>query len=117
MQGRGCPMTSLRIRHQQMVADPLQSERMFKALTIILEQLGGARMHVAFYARVSTSQQPHEGMIESQRRLLQQHIRHQSWDLLPVHEYLDDGVSGARLDRPGLDRLRNTARHGEFDAV
>jgi hypothetical protein len=30
-------MKSLRIRHQQMVADPLQSERVLKALTIILE--------------------------------------------------------------------------------
>jgi hypothetical protein len=30
-------MKSLRIRHQQMVADPLQSERVLRALTIILE--------------------------------------------------------------------------------
>ena len=37
--------------------------------------------------------------------------------LLPEHEYIDDGISGARLDRPALDRLRDAARRGEFDAV
>jgi site-specific DNA recombinase len=36
---------------------------------------------------------------------------------LPEHEFIDDGVSGARLDRPALDRLRDAARRGEFDAV
>ena len=71
----------------------------------------------ALYARVSTSQQQQEGSIESQRRALQQHVQHQGWVLLPVHEYIDDGVSGARLDRPALDRLRDAARRGEFDAV
>ena len=74
-------------------------------------------MEVAFYARVSTSHQQHEGTIESQRRSLKQHIQHQGWSLLPEHEYIDDGVSGARLDRPALDRLRDAARRGEFDAV
>src|SRR5215475_14549198 len=73
-------------------------------------------MQVACYARVSTSQQQHEGTIESQRRTLQQHIQHHGWSLLPEHEYIDDGISGARLDRPALDRLRDAARCGEFDA-
>lgn len=67
-------------------------------------------MEVACYARVSTSQQQHEGTIESQRRSLKQHIQHQGWSLLPEHEYIDDGISGARLDRPALDRLRDAAR-------
>jgi site-specific DNA recombinase len=74
-------------------------------------------MQVAFYARVSTSHQPHEGTIESQRRMLKQHIQHHGWSLLPEHEYIDDGSSGARLDRPALDRLRDAARRGELDAV
>ena len=74
-------------------------------------------MEVAFYARVSTSHQQHEGTIESQRRSLKHHIQHQGWSLLPEHEYIDDGISGARLDRPALDRLRDAARRGEFDAV
>jgi site-specific DNA recombinase len=49
--------------------------------------------------------------------LLKQHIQYQGWSLLPEPEYIDDGSSGARLDRPALDRLRDAARRGEFDAV
>ena len=109
-------MKPLYIRQQQTVADPLQSERLLKALTIILEHQedsNGSRT----YARVSTSQQQHEGTIESQRRALKHHIQHHGWSLLPEHEYIDDGISGARLDRPALDRLRDATRRGEFDAV
>src|SRR5262244_2160108 len=73
-------------------------------------------MQVAYYARVSTHQQ-HEGTIESQQHSLKYYIQSQEWSLLPEHEYIDDGVSGARLDRPALDRLRDAARRGEFDAV
>ena len=74
-------------------------------------------MQVALYARVSTSQQQLEGTIASQQGVLQHHIQHHGWALLPEHEYIDDGISGARLDRPALDRLRDAARRGEFDAV
>ena len=74
-------------------------------------------MQVACYTRVSTYQQQHEGTIESQRRVLQHYIQHQRWSLLPEHDYSDEGISGARLDRPALDRLRDAARRGEFDAV
>ena len=74
-------------------------------------------MQVALYARVSTSQQQLEGTIASQQRALQHHIQHHGWSLLPEHEYIDDGISGARLDRPALDRLRDAARRGAFDAV
>jgi DNA invertase Pin-like site-specific DNA recombinase len=42
-------------------------------------------MEVAYYARVSTIQQQHEGTIESQRRLLKQHMQHHTWSLLPEH--------------------------------
>jgi len=74
-------------------------------------------MQVAIYARVSTPNQQQEGTIASQVQLLKQYAQQQNWDLLPEHEFLDEGVSGARLDRPALDRLRNGARRGEFDAV
>jgi site-specific DNA recombinase len=74
-------------------------------------------MQVAIYARVSTLNQQQEGTIASQVQLLKQHIRQQGWALLPEHEYIDDGVSGGRLDRPALDRLRDCAQRGEFDAV
>lgn len=74
-------------------------------------------MQVATYARVSTLNQQQEGTIASQVRLLKQHLQQQGWSLLPEHEFLDEGVSGTRFDRPALDRLRNGARRGEFDAV
>jgi site-specific DNA recombinase len=74
-------------------------------------------MQVALYARVSTLNQQQEGTIASQVRALKHYIHQQGWSLLPTHEYLDEGISGARLDRPALDRLRDGAQRGEFDAV
>ena len=74
-------------------------------------------MQVARYARVSTLNQQQEGTIASQVRSLKHYIHQQGWSLLPTHEYLDEGISGARLDRPALDRLRDGAQRGEFDAV
>jgi len=74
-------------------------------------------MQVAIYARVSTLNQQQEGTIASQVQLLKQHSAQQQWSRLPEHEFLDAGVSGARLDRPALDRLRDCAQRGEFDAV
>ena len=74
-------------------------------------------MQVALYARVSTPHQQQEGTIASQVQSLHLYIRQQGWSLLPTHEYIDEGISGARLDRPALDRLRDCAQRGEFDAV
>jgi site-specific DNA recombinase len=74
-------------------------------------------MQVALYARVSTPQQHHENTIASQVRLLKDYIQAQGWSVLPEHEFLEEGISGARLDRPALDRLRDSAQRGEFDAV
>jgi len=74
-------------------------------------------MHVALYARVSTAHQQQEGTIASQVHVLTDYMHQQEWSLLPAHTYLDDGVRGTRLDRPGLDRLRDGAQRGEFDAV
>jgi site-specific DNA recombinase len=74
-------------------------------------------MPVALYARVSTPHQHQEGTIASQVRSRHHHMHQQGWNLLPDHEFLDEGISGARLDRPALDRLRHGAQRGEFDAV
>ena len=38
-------------------------------------------------------------------------------DLEVVEEFTDDGYSGARLDRPALDRRRDGAERGEFELV
>jgi site-specific DNA recombinase len=74
-------------------------------------------MQVALYGRVSTATQEQEGTIMSQLQALRQFIVQNRWTLLPEHEFLDEGFSGSRLDRPALDRLRDAARRGEFDAV
>ena len=74
-------------------------------------------MQVALYARVSTSQQEKTDTIESQLEALQAYVAAYDHTVLPEHVFLDNGVSGSRLDRPALDRLRDQARLGDFEAV
>ena len=74
-------------------------------------------MQVALYARVSTSQQEKTDTIESQLAALHAYVAAHDHTVLPEHIFLDNGVSGSRLDRPALDRLRDQARFGDFEAV
>ena len=65
-------------------------------------------MTVAIYARVSSESQEARGTIGSQLDALRQKmvgLGHQV-----VHEYTDDGYSGARLDRPGSGRTARCRR-------
>jgi site-specific DNA recombinase len=59
---------------------------------------------------VSTEAQADRGTIGSQLALLREYIAAAGDEL--VGEYVDDGYSGARLDRPGLDALRDAAVAG-----
>jgi site-specific DNA recombinase len=72
-------------------------------------------MRAALYARVSTERQADRGTIGSQLQLLRQRIAEVGDEL--VGEYVDDGHSGARLDRPGLDALRDAAEAGLVERV
>jgi len=72
-------------------------------------------MRVAIYARVSSESQEARGTIGSQVDVLHKRIAAEGHEL--VAEYRDDGCSGARLDRPGLDALRDAAEAGQIDAV
>jgi site-specific DNA recombinase len=72
-------------------------------------------MKVALYARVSTERQAERGTIGSQLQVLRERVTAHGDEL--VSEYVDDGHSGARLDRPGLDALRDAAEGGLFEAV
>ena len=75
-------------------------------------------MEVALYVRVSTSRQQQAQTIEQQlERLRVQVADHQEWHLADEHIYRDDGYSGARLNRPGLDRLRDEATLGSIEVV
>ena len=72
-------------------------------------------MKVALYARVSSEAQEARGTIGSQLEVLRARVAAEGHEL--VAEFCDDGYSGARLNRPGLDALRDQAEAGAFDAV
>ena len=74
-------------------------------------------MSLAIYVRVSTQRQAHAQTIEQQLERLRTHIRNQGWELTWEHIFRDDGYSGASLNRPGLDRLRDAVRAAEVDRV
>jgi site-specific DNA recombinase len=71
----------------------------------------------ALYARVSTTQQEQEATIESQVAALESYAQQQGYTLSPAYYFLDNGVSGAKLVRPALERLRDQAAEGAFAVV
>ncbi len=74
-------------------------------------------MRAAIYARVSTERQGRDQTIDSQLDALRRWAAAHGHELKDVHVYIDEGYSGARLDRPALDRLRDAAHEGEFEVV
>jgi len=74
-------------------------------------------MRAAVYARVSTIRQAQAQGIEQQLDRLRAAVAERGWELDDQHVYRDDGYSGARLGRPGLDRLRDHAALAELDHV
>ena len=72
---------------------------------------------IAAYARVSTDRQAEKQTIAQQIERSQTYAQQHQWDLATDEIFKDDGCSGARLDRPALDRLRDAAANGAFDVV
>ena len=72
-------------------------------------------MRVGLYARVSTERQHDRGTIGSQLEALRAAAEADGDDV--IEEFIDNGYSGARLDRPALDRLRDAAEAGVLDRV
>ncbi len=68
-------------------------------------------MRVAIYARVSTADQS----CEMQLRELREYTERRGWTA--EKEYVDSGWSGAKANRPELDRLMRDASMRRFDAV
>jgi DNA invertase Pin-like site-specific DNA recombinase len=66
---------------------------------------------VAIYTRVSTYDQTTQNQLYDLRALAHQR------GLEVVREYSDQGISGARARRPGLDQLMADARRGRFQLV
>lgn len=71
----------------------------------------------AMYVRVSTQQQKEGATIESQKALLLQYARKKGFEIYPEWIFEDNGVSGSKLARPALDRLRDFASEGLFEDI
>src|SRR6266853_649027 len=82
-------------------------------------QASGGRClkRAALYARVSTDKQEREETVASQVELLHQTAEAHGYESLPGNVFIDDGISGTRLDRPALDRLRDLAAEGAFALI
>jgi site-specific DNA recombinase len=74
-------------------------------------------MRTAVYVRVSTARQAQAQTVDQQLDRLQVHLQAQNTTLDDSAIFRDDGQSGATLNRPGLDRLRDAVRAGEIDRV
>jgi site-specific DNA recombinase len=72
---------------------------------------------LALYARVSTERQEQTGTIESQVAELESYAQEQGYEVKDELIFLDQAVSGARLARPALDRLRDLAYEGGIDML
>jgi site-specific DNA recombinase len=78
---------------------------------------GGKVRVAAIYARVSSERQRQEQTIQSQTAALRELAEQR--ELLVPEEFIfeDDGFSGASLQRPALERLRDRAFEGCFEVV
>ena len=74
-------------------------------------------MRTALYARVSTERQERFQTIDSQFTALRAWVAAGDHQLAEEHIFRDEGYSGARLDRPGLDGLRDAVRDGAVEHV
>jgi site-specific DNA recombinase len=72
---------------------------------------------VAAYARVSTERQADAQTIAQQVDRLQAYAVQKGWTFAAHQIDRDEGCSGARLDCPALDRLRDAAANGMVDLV
>ncbi|WCR59221.1 MAG: Transposon gamma-delta resolvase [Wolbachia endosymbiont of Ctenocephalides felis wCfeF] len=64
-----------------------------------------------------SKQQVQERTIESQIAELERRISEDEHELLDEYKFMDNGYSGANLERPGLDRLRDKVKEGKIDKI
>src|SRR3954452_18412836 len=74
-------------------------------------------LRVAIYARVSGEQQAKEDTIASQLETIARRDAEDALVCDPELRFVDDGVSGSLLARPGLERLRDQAAAGAIDRL
>jgi site-specific DNA recombinase len=70
---------------------------------------------IAIYCRVSSEEQKQGKTINSQIQELEDFARANNYKI--TERYIDDGWSGALLERPALDRLRDDGSKGIFEGV
>ena len=74
-------------------------------------------MRTALYARVSTERQERFQTIDSQLAALRDWAAAGGHEISDDFVFRDEGYSGSRLDRPGLDALRDAVRDGVVGIV
>src|SRR3954454_11080899 len=74
-------------------------------------------LRVGFYARVSGEKQAKEDTIASQIEAVIKRVADDALECDPELRFVDDGVSGSILVRPGLERLRDQAAAGAIDRL
>src|SRR5271154_3140284 len=71
----------------------------------------------AIYARVSSDQQREEHTIASQTEALIEFAKTHELEVPKEWVFEDEGYSGATLERPGLERVRDLAAEGQIQAL
>lgn len=80
---------------------------------------------IAIYLRLSDEDEEVKGHYQSesnsvinQRKLIRHYIeKDKKLSLLPVIEYIDDGFSGSRFDRPAFKRMLEDAKAGKISVI
>jgi site-specific DNA recombinase len=77
---------------------------------------GGGPKRAILYARVSTEEQARSGYsLRQQMERLREHAGTEGYEVL--EEVTDPGQSGASLERPGMDRVRDLVAAGGVSVV
>jgi len=71
----------------------------------------------ALYVRVSTDRQAQAQTMQQQVDRLQAHLAREGQKLTENEIFREDGCSGASLNRPGLDQLRDRVSRACFERV
>lgn len=70
------------------------------------------KLRTALYGRVSTQNGQDVGLqLDELRQVAQQ----RGWEI--VEEFIDEGISGSKVSREGLDAMLDTARRGKLDLI
>ena len=77
--------------------------------------MGQGNIKAVVYSRVSTDSQERDGTsLDTQERACVEYAEAQGW---PVVECIRDTTTGASLDRPGIERVRQMLRQGAADVA